>query len=87
VTTEFAVFATQRAPPTRGESGWFENTAGYQRRLLQIGGVKARGRPETFSLTGCGMVATPVLLITKWPNPAEFRGFVLNAPLSSANCR
>jgi hypothetical protein len=87
VTTEFAAFVTQRVPPARSESGSFENTASYQRRLLQIGGVNARDRPETFSLSWCGMVATLRPVITKWPNQAEFRGFVLNAPLSSAICR
>jgi hypothetical protein len=49
--------------------------------------VNARDRPETFSLSRCGMVATLRPVITKWPNQAEFRGFVLNAPLSSAICR
>jgi hypothetical protein len=39
-----AAFATQRTPPARSESGWFENTATLYRRLLKIGGAKARPR-------------------------------------------
>ena len=42
VTTELAACATQRTPPARSESGWFENTAMVPRRLLNIGGVDAR---------------------------------------------
>jgi hypothetical protein len=71
VTTELAAFATQRTPPARRESGWFENTATYPRCLLKIGGVKAVAMPENVFLTGEASLQRRARIITKCWNLAR----------------
>jgi hypothetical protein len=86
--TERAAFTTQLAPPARRESGWFEDSATFLRRLIKVVGANVltacrRAFAEPVRLHGNG----PAGSITNAGTRRELAGFVLNAPLSSVICR
>jgi hypothetical protein len=87
VSTEPAGFATQQNRQRAANQADFRIPQWLCRRLLKIGAVDPRQLAGNVSSAGEASLQRYGPIITKCRNRAEFRGFVLNAPLSSAICR
>jgi hypothetical protein len=86
MSTEPAAFATQQKRQRVANQADFRIPQPLCRRSLKIGAVNPRRLTGNVSLAGEASLQRCCPFITKCRNRAEFRGFVLNAPLSSAIC-